>query len=592
MENGSRALKNEQRTVPITPASLSGGSGGVLLADAHRWVPIIAVSALVLLGALLRLHDLTKSTVGHIEIYVPGIELPYDLSDPRPRLTLLKTISGTIAGEPHPPGYYVAMFGWTKLFGTGVAALRLPSVLFGVGSILLIYMLGTLAQERLTAVLAAGMLSLNGHHLFWSQTAKLYSMACFLGLLSTALLLWMSQRDRRGYVPLFLYVGAALAGAATSHFFWPLFVTHMLWVLGRNLASRTPMPSLLRWQILVLILGSPLWAIAAYQSQRPSYLGGDVLAGLSQFLQFGFLFEPDPWALSTRSVPLAVMTLSALSALCLLACGLRERVEGDTETVIVPGLPSVVIMLAAIPTCVGILLFAGLAHLKGPAPTLLIVACGMAPPLLVLLDLMLRRYWSRLQDLGGLLYHRRVCPSSPCSLSSLLAMVPVALMAGVSLLIPVFASRTVLLFTPYLLVVLSRGLSSLIHQDRRWIALLAVVALMHFGSVLDYKQRLHHPTDYKGLAEQWIPRIGDSDLIFVQRHWATTPIFYYLKADDYHFVGWDYSAETERNPDARVWVLSFEGLVNPDDMHSALEHYDPLDAIEALRVKAELYGPD
>src|SRR5919202_5439012 len=88
----------------------------------RQWLVLAAaVSGILLVGFLLRLHDLEKSTIGHIEMYVPGLELPDELSDPRPRLTVVQTLVGVVTdGEPHPPGYYLFMFGWTRLFGTSV----------------------------------------------------------------------------------------------------------------------------------------------------------------------------------------------------------------------------------------------------------------------------------------------------------------------------------------------------------------------------------------------------------------------------------------------------------------------------------------
>ena len=139
----------------------------------QKWLTIIILGAIVFIALLFRLHNLESRTIGHIEMYVPGIELPYELSDPGLRLTLWKTIAGTVKVEPHPPAYYILMFGWTKIFGTDILALRLPSVLFGVACIVLIYVLCQLEEDRFTGLLAAGMLAFNGLHIFWSQEAKL-----------------------------------------------------------------------------------------------------------------------------------------------------------------------------------------------------------------------------------------------------------------------------------------------------------------------------------------------------------------------------------------------------------------------------------
>ena len=68
---------------------------------------------------------------------------------------------GPVPGEPHPPGYSPVMLAWTKWFGSSIFSLRLPSLLFGVASILLIYVLATLTDDTLTGLLAAAMLAAN-----------------------------------------------------------------------------------------------------------------------------------------------------------------------------------------------------------------------------------------------------------------------------------------------------------------------------------------------------------------------------------------------------------------------------------------------
>src|SRR5512135_2934663 len=193
------------------------------LALRNKWLAITALGIIILLGALLRVQDLTEKTIAHIEIYIPGIQLPSGLSDPNPRLSLRDTLIGVMVdGEPHPPAYYIFMLGWTRLFGTGILALRLPSVLFGVGSIILIGLLGLLERDKWTGILAAGMLALNGHQVFWSQTAKMYSLGCFLGLLSTVLLLLAYRQRSWQRVLQAAYLLVTLAGLTTVVYFWLL----------------------------------------------------------------------------------------------------------------------------------------------------------------------------------------------------------------------------------------------------------------------------------------------------------------------------------------------------------------------------------
>jgi hypothetical protein len=72
-------------------------------------------------------------------------------------------------------------------------------------------------------------------------------------------------------------------------------------------------------------------------------------------------------------------------------------------------------------------------------------------------------------------------------------------------------------------------------------------------------------------------------------HWETTPIFYYLKAGQYHFVGKDYSTEIANHPDGRVWVLIWDNNYIPRDMSYALRSYTPGEAIDVWGARAVLY---
>jgi hypothetical protein len=91
------------------------------------------------------------------------------------------------------------------------------------------------------------------------------------------------------------------------------------------------------------------------------------------------------------------------------------------------------------------------------------------------------------------------------------------------------------------------------------------------------------------LASQWIPKIKDSDLIFVHRHWAITPIFYYLKENRYQFVGGNYSDEVQRHPGSRVWALALYGMPMKQEIKSALKDYQIEGRLHAYNIGALLF---
>ncbi len=70
------------------------------LTDRRKSLCVAALGLIIILGAFLRVHNVERRTLDHSEVYSPGIDLPWHLSNPNPRFTLWQTLAGTIAGEP------------------------------------------------------------------------------------------------------------------------------------------------------------------------------------------------------------------------------------------------------------------------------------------------------------------------------------------------------------------------------------------------------------------------------------------------------------------------------------------------------------
>jgi uncharacterized membrane protein len=76
-----------------------------------------------------------------------------------------------------------------NVFGEYPWTLRLPAVVFGVACIPALYVLGTVVTSRLEALLAAGLLGVSYHHIWFSQNARGYTALAFWTLISTFFLL-------------------------------------------------------------------------------------------------------------------------------------------------------------------------------------------------------------------------------------------------------------------------------------------------------------------------------------------------------------------------------------------------------------------
>ncbi len=102
-----------------------------------------------------------------------------------------------IAGDVHPPLWYVIEWLTVRIIGDSEWALRLPSVLFGTGAVVLVYRLARhfiTKRGALYAGLIAALLPAAG--LYYSQEARMYALLAFLLL---AACLAAVQRQWRWY---------------------------------------------------------------------------------------------------------------------------------------------------------------------------------------------------------------------------------------------------------------------------------------------------------------------------------------------------------------------------------------------------------
>jgi hypothetical protein len=562
----------------------------------QHWLTISALGLILLVGAALRLYRLDRHSITHVEMYVPGINLPADLVEfPLPRLTLTNTLSGCIRTEPHPPLYYALMFFWTYVFGTGPIALRLPSALCGLAIIPAVYALGKREHGNATGLMAAGLFALNGHQIYWSQFRS-YAPASFLGIIATLLLVKLSQGAPRPSRSIFLFCLFTFMGLATEVFFWPIFLTQMLWVAGKGI-TQARVPALLRWQLWIFLCASPLCALAAHQSRLPSHGGVAVSQFVRDLFQFGFLFEGDHSRVAIGPVATAAVDLLAVAGFLLTLVGLTssaklaagtDSIRGEgTDRSILPEPPGWMWVFGGLAALVGILALGACSYLWGGQRTAAILATIVIPAVLVLTDLLLRRYWPFLHRNAPIM--RIESPIGIMSLSGLLAVLPVTMILVGSILISLLTPRGALIYTPYLVITASRGLVALIRVDRRSLVLATAIATAHVGSAMYWYHLPLDRRDYRDLSQELATRVKETDLIFVWgKIWPTTPIFYYLNADRYHFVGTDYARAISSWPDARVWTVAWEdGKILPE-MADALKGYRATEEVSVRGAHAVL----
>jgi uncharacterized membrane protein len=151
---------------------------------ARRKIPTVLIFIL-LLGLVLRLIDLGQSFwLDEASQAVMSSQSPAAIWSNRP-------------GDFHPPLYYFLVHFWMYL-GRSEVWLRLPSVIFGVANLYVVYLLADrlLPDLRLrlrqfilsSGEVAAFLLAINPFHVYYSQELRSYMLMCLMGTVSLYLL--------------------------------------------------------------------------------------------------------------------------------------------------------------------------------------------------------------------------------------------------------------------------------------------------------------------------------------------------------------------------------------------------------------------
>lgn len=478
-------------------------------------VRALAWLAVVALALGLRLWGATAHTLTHAEVYVPRLEMPDYVSAPPPRATLAETTLGTLHHDNHPPGYYAVMWAWTGLAGTGLFALRLPSILAGAATVALLFLLVRRRDGEAVALLAAALLALHGHHLFWSQQARMW---VFLGLFAVLSVALLERLHRRYSTPTALaYVVVVVAGLWFEYSFWPFFAAQIFWELCRS--SDAPCaPATLDLQLWTLVASLPVIGFLKVHlvSERTGYLANvDLAEHLGGFLLLQWwLRGPAP---PEQLGPLASLGVLALLVLCttLLVVGIAQaranEADGSVPDARTPGL-----------------------------------AAARRVAVRPLRRLRARAGWRRLTD-------------DPASVHTLL---PLAILTAGSLVVPSVAARSLLFLTPFALWLVARGLFAWLRAPALRAVAVALALAIGVVSVRQYSEPRAGHHDYQGLAAKLQPAALPRDLILIHDAWWTQPMHYYLPPDRFHTGDFGAHSRGLAEPGGerpeRLWVLIFD----------------------------------
>ena len=156
---------------------------------AVRPLDVIFLVTLVLIGTGLRFYRIdTGLWFDEIVTLLDSVRFP-----------LGRIVTHFPSNNDHPL-YSVLAHLSVSLFGESPWALRLPSALFGVATIPLLYFVGLAIGDRREAAAATTVLTVSYHHIWFSQNARGYTALLFSVLLATYVLIRWLDTGRRGFL--------------------------------------------------------------------------------------------------------------------------------------------------------------------------------------------------------------------------------------------------------------------------------------------------------------------------------------------------------------------------------------------------------
>jgi mannosyltransferase len=234
------------------PAPVARARG--LLADPA----VVAVAALTVLGAVLRLYRL-----GHQGFWF----------DEGNTALLVHFSPGKMLGlipqtESTPPLYYCLAWVWARVFGYGEVGLRSLSALAGVALIPVVYGAGARLISRPAGVIAAALAACSPLLIWYSQEARSYELLALLT--SVSLLAFAHAWARPTGRSLAAWVIASAAALATHYYAALVVVPEALWLLY---AHRRQRPVLIAFGIVALCgLGLIPLAISQHGTGRGNWI--------------------------------------------------------------------------------------------------------------------------------------------------------------------------------------------------------------------------------------------------------------------------------------------------------------------------------
>jgi len=245
--------------------------------DGLRRSDVLAIGALVCLGAILRIYRLDAGLwYDEIVTLVESV-----------RPTFLRIVTAYPGYNNHPLYSALAHLSVSTL-GEHAWTVRVPAVVFGVAAIPMLYILCASIATRREAFLAASLLTVSYHHIWFSQDARGYTALLFWTMLVTWLFVRLTEEARATLIiaygvgmALGLYTHLTMAFVMIAHAItWAVWIRSTSDVEDRSRRLKTAVWAIGIAGIVSAALYSPLFGqvYAHYRARPPSMSASAVKA--------------------------------------------------------------------------------------------------------------------------------------------------------------------------------------------------------------------------------------------------------------------------------------------------------------------------
>lgn len=208
------------------------------------------IGIILVIGSVLRLVSLNQSLWLDEAINILAVQ-DYSFVD---------LITKYIQGDFHPPGWFMLLWVWGKAFGYSESVARIPSVIFGVITIYIVYLIGAKLISKKLGLLAALLLSINPLHIYYSQEARMYSLATLAVAINVLLLIKLIKGEKVYLLFLILSNAAVLVSDYIAYFIFPAEIFLLIFIRQQKLIKK--------WLVALsaaILLG--IWWLPVFLSQ-------------------------------------------------------------------------------------------------------------------------------------------------------------------------------------------------------------------------------------------------------------------------------------------------------------------------------------